>query len=271
MSDLFGRKIEFLYDRYKITNELTIYFDVPFDDEPDANIAEIKIYNLSTSTINTIKKGQSVTLNAGYTNDVGAILKGKIQGIFTEPQGVDRITHIYVIDAEDIWMEKQVKRTYKQKTTAKQILNDLLRLSGLKVGALSLPKNFVYKSGKTINDKLGKAIIDVAKDCGAKVYITRGKIYIQAKDQAIGPAIEINKNTGLITSPTPIEKEETLPDGKKRVKKGYKITTLLNNKIQTDSLVHVKSKTANGKFRVEKGRHYCDGDKFYTEMEVYPL
>lgn len=303
MSDLFGRKYEVLVGDRKFTNdEFTIYFDVPFDDGADANIAEIEIYNLKDSTVNIIRDGQKVILNAGYQKDVGAILIGTARRPTTDWNGVNRITNINVIDGNDIWMEKPINKTYKENITGKQILADLISMSGLKTGAFELPLNMVYSSGKTIKDNIGKAIVEIAQDCNAKIHVNRGKIFIRAKAKGDNIAFILDKEHGLIGSPTPIEKKEEynklskvekktktdygqkgVKDTKKvtttnyeydnvgQVRRGWKVKSLLHHKITTDSIIQIKSNTANGLFRVEKGRHYANGSSFYTEMEVFPV
>lgn len=272
---LYGRKIELIVGGKQFINELgkeglTIHFEVPFDDDKEPNVATIKIFNLSDQTIHGINKGAPVILNAGYQNDVGSIFLGFAEKPKTEWQGVDKVTEIKVVDGNESWLRMQIKRTYKEGITGKAILSDLLGLTGLEIGAFKLPVNKVYRGGKAINTLLAKAIAEIAKDCGAKAHVTRGKIFVRPKNEGQVIGFVVDKDHGLIASPTPIETETG--DGKKKTKRqGYKVTTLLNHRIYTDAIVQIRSKTANGIFRVEKGRHYGDDRAFYTEMEVYPL
>ncbi len=267
MAELFGRKIELITGTKSFTNEdFTIYFDVPFSDSEDANIAEIEIYNLKDSTINEIKKGSNVILNAGYEGDVGAVLLGEVKNSFAEWDSVDKITTIDVLDGGGKWLSTPIKRTYKPGITAKQVLNDLLSVTGLEIGAFSLPNNKVYPGGKTVDDKLSRAIAYIARDCGAKTHTNRGKIFIRPKSEGDSIGFVLNSERGLIASPTPTEKEV---DGE--TVKGWEVKSLLNHRITTDSVLIIESKTANGQFRVESGAHKHDGSDFYTEMVVYPL
>jgi hypothetical protein len=252
---------------------LTRHFDVPFDDTKDLNTIAVDIYNLKESTINDIKKDQPLSIQAGYRNDKGVIFDGIVQSVLTTNEGLDKITKITCMDdSGGKWTTEKIKKTYKGPINAKVILEDLIPKTGLSVGELSLPKNFVYQSGKTFDSLVSAAILAVAKDCNAKVHVNKRKIFIRGKDAADKYAIEVSKETGLIGSPTPLEGEETSPDGKETKKvTGWKITTLLNHRLTVDSLVQLKSKTANGVFRVGKGKHLSSGDNFYTESEVHPL
>lgn len=276
-NELYGRKIEFFAgSKQFIGEDFTIYFDVPFDDAEDANVATVNVYNLAEATINEFKQGQKIVLNAGYEGDVGAVLLGEAKGIKTEWDGVDKITKIEVLDGSEKWLNTPIQKTYKAGIKGKQILNDILAIAGLEIGVFNLPVNKVYQGGKTIKSKLSTAIASIAKDCGAKVHVNRNKIFIRPKNEGNKMGFVLDAEHGLIASPTPIKKEvetgekDATGAAKKKTINGWKVVCLLNHRITTDALIQVKSKTANGIFRVESGKHSHNGDDFYTEMEVYP-
>lgn len=292
MSSFFGRKIELLVNGTKITNDFKMEFDVEFDDGPDVNFSKVIIYNLTDTTINKFKKGLAATLNAGYVGDVGNILSGTIKDVKTEWSGPDKITTITIADANDKWLTQKISKTYKKDATAKQILTDAIKLSSLKVGKISLPTNKVYKGGKTIKGAIGAIISDIVPDCNAKWHTTKGSIYITGKNEGVESNVLLNKNSGLIETPTPYEKSESYnvnktvvnyetvngkkkkkvtveEENKTRVMHGYKVKCLLNHRIKTDSIIKIQSLSANGRFRVAAGKH--DGGDFITELEVYAL
>jgi len=275
---LYGRQIELIAGNKRFESGLgkdgpTIQFDIPFDDGKEPNVATITVYNLSDQSILAIKKDTPIVLNAGYQGDVGALFLGFVEKPKTEWQGVDKVTKIQAVDGNGQWLRLHIKKTYKPGITGKAILTDLLAQCGLHIGAFNLPNDRKYLGGKTINAPLSRAIAQVAAECGAKAHVTRGKIFIRPKNEGQPIGIVIDKDRGLIGSPTPIETTETIkiPDAKdkKVTRQGWKVVSLLNHRITTDAIVQIKSKTANGLFRVEKGRH--DGTSFYTEMEVYPV
>lgn len=297
MDNLYGRKIEVVTANGTFSgDDLSINFTVPFDDGVEPNIAEIEIYNLSDKTITGLKKGEKVTLNAGYKNDVGSIFLGLIQLPQTAWNSLDRITKLECIDSGETWFKEKVKKTYKAGVTGKQILNDLLPMTKLVIGALELPADKVYQSGKSVDGFLMDIIAEVAKDCGAKAQVNKNKIFVRKQSAGDSISFTLDKDHGLIGSPTPIEKEvkynvvekvETTKKEKgatvttmqnKSVEKtktvhGWKIVSLLNHRITTDVIINIISKTANGVFRVESGTHKGSsyGNNFYTEIEVYPL
>lgn len=252
---------------------LTINFEVPFDDTTELNTASAEIYNLTDSTIKGIKKKRPVTIQSGYKDDRGVIFEGIVEKVTTTRDGADKLTKIDLIDdAGGKWTEEKLKKTYKGPIDAKTILADLMPRVGLAIGDFKLPKNHVYKKGKTVNGLISKSITAIAKDCNAKVHVNKKKLFVRGKNKADPYAIVVNKNTGLIGSPTPIESEESSPDGEqKKAVSGWKVTMLLNHRISTDSTLDIKSKTVNGQFRVSAGKHIQNGDSFYTEVDVYPL
>ena len=150
LSDFFGRKIVFVVGTRTITNDLDITFDIEFDDGPDVNISEVKIYNLTTETIMDLKKNSWGYINAGYGSDIGGVLTGVIKDVKTVWEGADRLTTVTMADTSDSWLTKEINKTYKTDVTAKQILTDAVNASSLKLGKISLPTNKVYKGGKTI-------------------------------------------------------------------------------------------------------------------------
>lgn len=272
---LFMRETNVLFNNEKYSgDDFTIEFEVPFDDDSEINISTIKMYNLSEKTIAKIKKDKPIVLNAGYKRDYGSILSGVCKYQETNWSGLDKITTIDVADDNNRWLNYLIKKTYKVGTTAKEILNDLTALTGFEIGAFELPVNQRYPNGKTFNTKLGKAIKTIAKDCKAKVHINKSKLFIRPKNAGDNMGFVIDEEHGLIGSPERIEKEsEDIKTKTKKTVTGWKIKTLLNHRITTDVIVRVKSKTANGLFRVESGSHKgsSNGGDYYTEMEVYAI
>jgi hypothetical protein len=277
MNDLYIRKTELLFGNKILDGErFTIYFEIPFDDTNDPNVGTIEVYNLKDSTITQLKKDTEISLNAGYVDNFGTIFLGTIQQPQTSWQNVDKITSLDCIDSGETWFKKEVNKTYKGGIKAQQVLNDLLKLTGLSVGALKLPINKTYKGGKTIKSTLSEAISLIAQDCGAKLHVNKRKVFIRPKNDGDNIHFVVNKGHGLIGMPTQVEKEIVTGKDKegneiKTKVNGWKVVSLLNHRITTDAILEISSKTANGVFRVDNGKHVCNGNNFYTEMEVYPL
>jgi hypothetical protein len=263
----FLRKTEIFVGGFKIPDELTMEFDIPFADDNKINVTKATIYNLSDSTNNRFKYGDKVIVNSGYKNDIGSIFIGNLQHKEIE-SGIDQKTILTCADTLDFKLGEKVNKSYEKNTKADAILKDLVKLTELSIAIMSLPKNKVYEDGLTLSDNLLKSINDVANDCEAKTHITKGRIYIRKEEDILkmyesiqgSSAFLINSASGMIGSPTPIEDQG---------KQGWKVISLLDYRINTDSVVKIESKTANGIFRVKNGRHYSNGNSHYTEMECY--
>lgn len=258
---LYKQKVELYAGDKKFTSDdFDIDFKVEFGNNSDPNVSEIYIYNLTNSTIAEIKKKAGVILNAGYEGNIGNILTGKIEKIWTYWEGVDKITHIYVGDGTAEVSLKKATKTYKANTTSGYIIADLVKTLGLESGEIKPAKNITYKKGRTFNSTLMDALKGIVKETGSRMFIDKEKIYIRPATAGTTTGFVLNSETGLIESPERVEEEEK---GKTTVK--YKVKCLLNYQITTDSIIQVKSKTINGNYKVVKGTHSGD---FITECEV---
>lgn len=264
MSKLFKRYVEVVTGDLKFNNtDLDIEFEVPFDDDLEPNISEITIYNLSESTRNKLKRGEAISINAGYVEDKGLILNGRINSISTTPLGADRATVIKVLDTYPFNVTKTLQRSYKGKIKADAILKDLTKALGLKVAVLKLPTNKVYDKGFSINGEVFKKIQDIANDCGASAYISRQQTYIRPITEGDNHRFILSPDTGLIGSPEYFENER-----KGVIVKGYKAKSLLQHRMNTASIIELQSIVTKSKVRVKKGKHICKGNSFYTEVEA---
>ena len=244
------------------SDELDIEFDVPFDNNEEPDVARITIYNLSENSINAVSKNKTVTINTGYEGDIGTIFTGTLQKVMTRWQGVDKVTEFTVGDGSQQWLTAEISQTYAEDITASAILRDLTGMFGLELGKLELTNDITYPKGRVIDAMLKDAIKQIAKETDSRFKISKGKIYIMPFDRGIQTGVLLKSDTGLIGSPEVFEKEES-----GETKKGFKIQMFLNHRITVNSMIQVQSETANGVYRVLKGRHRSASD-FITEVEV---
>lgn len=268
--DLFRREIELNAGGKLLKSPLTIHFDVEFDDTEKINTATIKVYNLSNSTIAGIITNSVVTLSAGYEEDMGEIFNGVAKDVKTTWQGVDKITVIQCVDEHGSYLTKKVVKTFAPGTAASTVLKYLVSEAGLSMGDFSPPTDFIYRNGKTLNGNVDKLLKTVVKDTKSKMRIGSGKMYIRDSTKGDATGFVLNKESGLIDHPEPIETEEETKDmGDKKKRSGYRLKMLLNHRVKADSIFVVQSKVVSGQFRSVKGRHTCTNSAFYTICEVY--
>lgn len=255
--ELFNRKSEILTSNLAFySDDFEIDFRVEFNDDSEAKVSEVMIYNLSSNTINKFKKGSYFILNCGYGLNVGNILSGTIKRITTYWEGLDKVTKFYVVDGDIDVSVKGKGKTYGKDTTSNYIIEDLANMLGIKIAEFKTSKNIVYKKGRSFSDISLSTLKEIVKETGSKVHIKNEKLYVSESNAGYNTGFLLNHNTGLIGSPT-----ESIEDDVVK----YHVNALLNHEITTGSIIEIESKTINGYYKVKKGIHFGD---FTTEFEV---
>ena len=245
--------LEFIYP-----DDIEIQFRVEFDDTDDPDIAVVELYNLKRETENSIKKGEQLILSAGYQGDIGTVIAGEIAEVHSRMEGVDRICEIEVVDATEDFLKRRISKTYKEGTRASQVLSDVLSMTGLEIGSIDLPNDVTYTNGRTVDGRLKEVARQLASDGGTKLYINNGTIFAVPKDFGQDVGVLLNKESGLLHSPTRIDSDDA----------EWEVEALLNYRIRAGAKVKVESETANGVFRVIKGEHRSGGGEHSTRIEV---
>lgn len=257
---LYNQVVRLLLGSKEYSNKnIDIDFSVEFSNSPEPNIHEISIWNTSEDTKALIKKGLPVILTAGYGDDIGSIAVGTVGSFEVVRHDIDNELKLLVGDGIESWLNQTVTRSYKANISAISVVNDLLGSFGLEVGKVSLGANITYTNGISFNTTLNNAIKQVAKDTKSKFYIKNGVVFLVDESFNVTTGFLLNKDTGLIGTP-----ERMDIDGKE----GWKIRSLLNHRLSTDSLLQVQSRSLNGNVKVIKGKHTSD---FISELEVLPL
>lgn len=260
---MYGRRTEVVIAGMVFTAPpLTIEFDIPFGSTGTAEVGHVRIFNLSDETLAKIERDAPVVVRAGYEGDVGTIGVGTVESATTKWEGVDKSTTILVGDGTDKWLTARVNRTWRQGVRASEVARDIINLLGLNVGRIELPRDIVYPSGVTHSTSAATALQVIAEDTGARLHVTHQAVYLVPPDRYERVGVVLTAETGLLDSPEPLTDAAT-PGA-------YRIRTLLNHRITTDSLVEIRSRTANGEFRVQDGRHK-GGSEHVTIATVVPL
>ena len=246
--------------------ELDCEFDIPFDDDTEADEAEIIVYNISDTTIQNIKRDAQISVTAGYGDDTGIIFSGIISKVRSYYSGNDRVTEIYAID-QAVLKERELKsKSYAKGTKASKILQDLISQVGIPVAVFAPKREHTYKDKSTVDGGLMENIRKYAKVCGVSAYICKGQIYARHILDGDGLDFTLSSDTGLL-SLSEFEEEQTAEDFKDTVK-GYEMTMLLQHRITTASLIHVQSRNVTGVYRVREGSHTYDGTDFLTKVKA---
>ncbi|MCM1544695.1 MAG: hypothetical protein NC110_05280 [Ruminococcus sp.] len=266
-----------LYDRKAVLkcNDVTIdldsidfEFDVPFDDDTEANEANFVIYNLSKKTISQFKYDKQITLTAGYASDTGVIFSGRVSKVKTKYVGNDKVTTVYAIDSKSLKEHDIADIAFKKGTAASTILKKLVEKLNLPVALFKTRKDYIYKDATNVTGGLMSNINKYAKVCGVSAFINKGKVYVvDVRQSPIDVAFTLSEKTGLIDSPEEFE-EEIDEDSYKETVHGYSCTMLLQHRMTTAAIVKLNSLNVNGTFYVRKGNHSFNGNDFVTTVEM---
>lgn len=247
-------------------SELDCEFDIPFDDDTEANEAEITVYNLSNTTIKNIKRNAKITVRAGYGTDTGVIFSGYISKVKTYYEDCDKVTEIYALDDMNL-QEKDVESiTFAAGTKASKILKTLCQKVGLPIAEFTIKRDHTYKDEETIDGGLMDNIERLAGICGVSAYILKSKIYVRPLSKGDNTRFTLSVDTGLLAIEE-FEEEETNEDYTDTIQ-GCKVEMLLQHQLQTASIITIQSRQVNGTYRVRSGSHKYDGTDFITKAEV---
>lgn len=247
-------------------DDLDCEFDIPFDDDTEANEAEIIVYNLSDATIQNLKTDIPVTVTAGYGEDTGIIFTGFVSKVRTYYQDLERVTEIYAIDDMSLQEQELKSISYAAGTAASTVLKDLITRTGLPLAVFSAKRDHVYKDGTTVEGGLMENIRKQAQVCGVSAYICKSQVYVRHISEGDALEFDLSSDTGLL-SLSEFEEEQTAEDFKDVVK-GYEITLLLQHRLTTASIVKVQSRNVSGTYRVREGSHTYDGTSFLTKIKA---
>ena len=246
------------------SEKMDLEFTIPFDDDLEPNEAEIILYNLSDNTLNQLKKGLVLTVEAGYTGDTGVIFTGFIDRIRTKQEGVDRATVIQCFD--DVKTKDVQNLTYAKGMKASAILKDLLNKTGIPIAVFKPRRDWTYKDSVTVDGSLMSNIKQYSEVCGISTYISKGKLYSRYIKDGDNISFNVCEDTGLLQVEE-FEEEQRAEDFTEVVT-GFKIDMLLQHRIATAAIVNLKSRRAGGVFRVRRGEHVFNESESITRLEV---
>lgn len=245
---------------------LDIEFTVPFDDDMEPNEAEIIVYNLSENTIKRLKKNAAISVEAGYQGDTGVIFSGYISWLHTRFDGADKVTTIKALD--DIKDHTIQNMTFSAGTKASVILRKLINKTGIPIAAFSVRRDHTYKDSQTVDGDLMHEIKRYAEVCGISVYVSKGKVYARHIKNGDNLNFTVSAETGMVGSPNAYTEEITAEDFKDTID-GYEVEMLLQHRISAGGIVKLKSKRANGTYRVCSGEHRFSPDEAVTVAKMY--
>lgn len=263
---LYDQKITLKTGDVTIKNDsLDLEFDIPFDDDTEANEAEIVVYNLTSNTVNAMKKNAAINITAGYGKDTGVIFSGYISKKKTKWENGDKVTIIHAIDnhgKKETEISKEL--SFGKATKASSILRKLVGMTGLPVAVFKIRRDYTYKDKVTVDGGLMENIRKYADICGVAAYVCKSKIYVCPLTHRQNKTFYLSEDTGLL-SISDFEEEITAEKYTDHIT-GIECEMLLQHRVETGSVINIASGQYKGTYRVREGSHNYDGNNFTTKV-----
>ena len=262
---------EWVYDNHTVTlnsDELDFEFEVPFDDDLEANEGEIVVYNLSSKTLNALKAiakndEHSVCIEAGYKDDTGVIYEGRITKIDTKRSNSDKATTIKVTDNIE---QRTVNISFDAGSTAQHILGKLLDMLSYPIAIFKPVRDHTYENAETVDDSLMSAIKKYSEVCGVSTFISRGLIYCCKLKEVDNTSIfSVRESTGMIGSPNPFVEEGNREEYEDKVE-GVTIDMLLQHRMSAGAKIRLISDGYSGTYYVKSGSHTFNESECITNF-----
>jgi|SRR5215471_12859278 len=263
-------------------NELRIKFDIEKTADKNPNTNKIQIWNLSENTRKELEKPDTrCLLYAGYSEDRGPLLifQGDVTFAWSKIDGPDIITEFELGDGSKEIRDTTISVGYNKGVKSNQILNDAAKQMGLPLNLASNLPERVWQNGLSHHGSARTLLDKVTKGTNLEWSIQNGNVQVIEKGMVTTrQGIEIAVDSGMVGSP---ERERSNKGEAKSKKKkgasdakqqwdGWKVKTLLMPTLNPGDRVMLKSRFADGIFRIESLQHTGDnweGD-WQTELKL---
>lgn len=264
----YGQTVVIKSGNVTISNsELDCEFSTSFDDDTQADSAEITIYNLTNTTINGFVSKAGITITAGYGKDTGVIFDGYITSKKTYWDGIDKVTVVRALDDGKRYNQSVESISYAAGTKASYILKDLCEKVGLPIAVFKTVRDYTYTDEVTVDGGLSDAIKQYAQVCGVSAYVCKQKLYVRSLNDGDNTRFKLSSDTGLLSVSEFEETQNSEEFGEETIK-GFEVEMLLQYRLQTASIIELDSVNYQGTFRVREGSHEYNGSDFITKAKI---
>jgi len=263
-------------------SELRIKFDIEKTADKNPNTNKIQIWNLSEKTRRELEKPDTrCLLYAGYAEDRGPLLifSGDVTFAWSKVDGPDIITEFELGDGSKEIRDSTISVGYNRGVKSNQVLTDVSKQMGLPLNlAANLPER-MWQNGLSYFGSAKGLLDKVTKGTNLEWSIQNGNVQVIEKGMVTTrQGIEIAVDSGMVGSPerersnkgeTKSKKHKGKSDAKQQWD-GWKVKTLLMPTLNPGDRVVLKSKFAEGIFRIETLQHTGDnweGD-WQTELKL---
>ena len=234
--------------------DFTITKKIPKQDQKSKNAMTLKIYNLARYNIDRMNVGDVMQLDCGYNNDIANVFTGTITRISSATKGPDKCTTIIATEMPRPNPKQMVKMgsiTMPRGTNERQFCE---RLCQTLVDVIPSLVDYDMSEVPAIYTSLkprvlfGIDFVDTLLRVLSKYrmrYVIRSGVIIAVPHGGNKTFVmtDINPSNGLINVAMGQDKKEKVGKGKDAKEifiPGYKVTSLLNNKLQIGDWIRVR-------------------------------
>lgn len=258
---LFGRRASLILNTGEKGLDLSDFrfrFNIQSDDEESPNNATVRVYNLSSDVIKSIKgEYTNIVIQGGYGDNFGVIFQGDIRQYRIGRENMtDTYLDILAADGDQAYAFATISQSVGAGSTWDQRIGkymDAMSQQGVDLGKVVVPNlGGTLPRGKVLFGMAKQLIRSEVQSVGATWSIQNGKVNIISLTKYLpGEAIVLTSSTGLIGRP-----EQT--------QDGIVAKCLLNPKIQVGGLVKIDNNSINQTSFTNNGSQDSQGIPYNT-------
>ena len=258
-------------------DELDVEFEVKCTDDNKSDLATIKLYNLSDTTLQKLKLNQDVSIDAGYRDIHGVIFNGIVESISTSRDENDFITTIEATPNNRAYANTIINRQFKAGIKASEVIKQIGTMCNFTMDIKELAKDTVYPNGKVFSGRLSNVIPILARDTGTICRFTNTTVEFKLPNKAYSSVLHLGGEQGLIRIDKKMDKadikEKKGPQAesknksnvdKKINKSKFDIECLLVPLIKIGQLLEIESTLFKGQVIVKECNFVASGLESFT-------
>ena len=254
-------------------DELDVEFEVKCTDDNKSDLATIKLYNLSDTTLQKLKLNQDVSIDAGYRDIHGVIFNGIVESISTSRDENDFITTIEATPNNRAYANTIINRQFKAGIKASEVIKQIGTMCNFTMDIKELAKDTVYPNGKVFSGRLSNVIPILARDTGTICRFTNTTIEFKLPNKAYSSVLHLGGEQGLIRIDKKMDKADIKEKDNKKAKKDnskatnkakFDIECLLIPLIKIGQLLEIESTLFKGQVIVKECNFVASGLESFT-------
>lgn len=215
LSEIWQRAFDIRVGDIGVNSGVDVTLDAKFSiektDSREPNKCTVSIYKLSSERSESISNADQVEVIAGYQNAMATLFAGDIDDVWSDRDGVDRVTHIRANDSGRSYRRTQVHRSFGPNTTIAEVLRYVVGEMGIGIGNLADFESIAerdespefFETGFNCSGYAYRVLDNLIRSKGLFWSVQDGVLQIRRRNTPLrDTALVLNSDTGLIGSPT---------------------------------------------------------------------